>query len=169
MLTDLPSIAVPRRTLPNQWDSSRLDFRLRATPGIEATSFSRPAAKHQQPLRSQRVYSYRIKRLALLKQLNEQNHVAARYLRNPQTRDACATPATFQLGEKVGRIYGCQLADTNFTKLTPIDQLFVIIRVIRVFTRLRLKGATAWQAAAFPRRVFGNADRRAKGPRSDRA
>ena len=31
-----------------------------------------------------------------------------------------------------------------------------------------LKGATAWRAAAFPRRVFGKRDRRAKGPRPDR-
>jgi hypothetical protein len=52
---------------------------------------------------------------------------------------------------------GYQLSDTDFTKFTPIDQLFVIIRVIRVFM------------AAFPRRVFGNADRSATDPRMDRA
>ena len=39
----------------------------------------------------------------------------------------------------------------------------------RRFTRLRLKRATASQAAAFPRRVFGKQDRYAKGPRTDRA
>jgi hypothetical protein len=43
------------------------------------------------------------------------------------------------------------------------------IPVIRVFTRLRLNGATAWQAAVFPRKVFGKRDRRATNPRSDRA
>ena len=49
--------------------------------------------------------------------------------------------------------------DTNFTEFTPIDRsaLFVTIRVIRVFT------------AAFPHRVFGKQDRRAKGPRMGRA
>jgi hypothetical protein len=31
-----------------------------------------------------------------------------------------------------------------------------------------LTRATAWQAAAFPRRVFGKRDRRATGPRLDR-
>jgi hypothetical protein len=46
---------------------------------------------------------------------------------------------------------------------------FVIIRVIRVFTRLRLNRATAWQAAVFPRKVFGKRDRRATNPISDRA
>jgi len=40
---------------------------------------------------------------------------------------------------------------------------------IRVFTRLRLKEATAWQAAVFPRKVFGKRDRRATDPRTDRA
>jgi hypothetical protein len=40
---------------------------------------------------------------------------------------------------------------------------------IRVFTRLRLKEATAGQAVAFPRRVFEKRDRHAKDPRSDRA
>jgi hypothetical protein len=49
---------------------------------------------------------------------------------------------------------GYQRANTNFTKFTPIDRLFVIIRV---FT------------AAFLRKVFGKRDRRAKGPTLDRA
>jgi hypothetical protein len=46
--------------------------------------------------------------------------------------------------------------DTNFTNLHQLVErllTFVTIGVIRVFTRLRLKEATAWQAATFPRRV----------------
>jgi hypothetical protein len=46
---------------------------------------------------------------------------------------------------------------------------FATIRVIRVFTRLRLDRATAWQAAAFPGRVFEKRDRRATDPKADRA
>ena len=48
--------------------------------------------------------------------------------------------------------------DTNFTNLYQLLKVlkFVTIRVIRVFT------------AAFPRRVFGKRDRRAKGPRTER-
>jgi hypothetical protein len=76
---------------------------------------------------------------------------------------------TARLSRRNGSDRSYQLADTNFTKFTLSDQLFVIIRVIRVFTRLRLNRATAWQAAAFPRRVFGKPDRSAKGPSKGRA
>ena len=62
-----------------------------------------------------------------------------------------------RLSRRKGSERGYQLGDTNFTKFTPMDQLFVRIRVIRVFT------------ASFPRRVFEKRDLRAEDPRLDRA
>jgi hypothetical protein len=62
-----------------------------------------------------------------------------------------------------------QLADTNFTNSHQFINLFVTIRVIRVFTRLRLNRATVWQAAAFPRKAFEMRERRVRPPRPDRA
>jgi len=47
--------------------------------------------------------------------------------------------------------------------LSPFSK-FARIRVIRVFTRLHLNRATAWQAVAFLRKAFGKRDRRATGP-----
>ena len=76
----------------------------------------------------------------------------------PPSRDydlACPD-ITARLSRRNGSDRSYQLADTNFTKFTPIDQLFVIIRVIRVFT------------AAFPRRVFEIAGRRVTGRILDR-
>jgi len=58
---------------------------------------------------------------------------------------------------------------TKVLAVKPLSQNFVLIRVISVFTRLRLNPATAWQAAVFRRKVFGKWDRRAMGPRADRA
>jgi len=50
-----------------------------------------------------------------------------------------------------------QLADTNFTNSHQFINLFVTIRVIRVFT------------AAFPRKAFEMRERRVRPPRPDRA
>jgi hypothetical protein len=82
---------------------------------------------------------------------------------SPSGDDGMAVPDRFE--QKGTKRTSYWLADTNLkawpslrvrcsTNSHQLISLFVIICAIRVFTRLRLNGAAAWQAAVFPRKAF---------------
>jgi hypothetical protein len=104
------------------------------------------------------------------------------FLRSLRSRrqGTAAWQAPDRLEQKGTKRTSYWLADTNLkawpslrvrcsTNSHQLISPFVLIRVIRVFTRLRLNRATAWQAAAFPRKAFEMRERRVRPPRPDQA